>query len=126
MGWHAASRIRTLRSALRTPALTVTNSQPTTSILEHDGLTYNRPSDKFNNLLIYLLEDIKTDRTTKVIIIRLRLGHTRITHCHLMGNPNGQEHRDQAHEDRGHLDQVNLNEDIEVRIILIVALIGSI
>ena len=36
---------------------------------------------------------IKMDRTTEVIIARLRLGHTRITHCHLMENPNGSEPR---------------------------------
>ena len=33
----------------------------------------------------------KMDRTTEVTLARLRLGHTRITHCHLMERPNGPE-----------------------------------
>ena len=31
----------------------------------------------------------ESDRTTEVIMSRLRMGHTRITHCHLMEKPNG-------------------------------------
>ena len=34
---------------------------------------------------------LRVDRSTEVILARLRLGHTRITHCHLMENPNGPE-----------------------------------
>ena len=33
----------------------------------------------------------RLDRTTEVTLARLRLGHTRITHCHLMERPNGPE-----------------------------------
>ena len=36
-------------------------------------------------------KNMRTDRRTEVIMARLRLGHTRITHCHLMENPNGPE-----------------------------------
>ena len=36
-------------------------------------------------------KNLKLERSTEVIMARLRLGHTRITHCHLMENPNGQE-----------------------------------
>ena len=31
----------------------------------------------------------RKDRITNVIMTRLRIGHTRLTHCHLMEKPNG-------------------------------------
>ena len=51
------------------------------------------PGNKLRNVKVDVRpwKPMKMDRTTEVIMARLRLGHTRITHCHLMVKPNGPE-----------------------------------